>query len=233
MWVLISWRSSFKQMKLHSSRLAIFVEFLIILFLIFTWFIHIIPFASTIFALVFILISIFARRRGLKGIGLVRPKSWVLTLVIGFVGGFGCQFLSLYAVEPLISRITGSLPDLSNFATIKGDTKFLLTWLTITWTIAAFGEEIIYRGYMMNRVSDFFRNSRIRWLIGLFFSSVLFGTIHYYQGLSGMLSTGISGLFFGAYFLVSGRNLWAPILAHGVSNSIGFILIFLGRYPGA
>jgi membrane protease YdiL (CAAX protease family) len=44
---------------------------------------------------------------------------------------------------------------------------------------------------------------------------------------------GISGFFFGAYFLAGGRNLWAPVLAHGVSNSIGFILIFLGRYPGA
>jgi membrane protease YdiL (CAAX protease family) len=219
-------------MKLHSDRLAIIVELLIFLFLIFAWFIHIIPFASTVYALVFVLISIFIRKKGLKGISLVRPKSWILTLVLGIVGGCMYQFLSLYAIEPLISRITGSLPDLSHFAAIKGDTKFLLTWLAITWTAAAFGEEIIYRGYMMNRTADFFRNSKSRWVIGLLFSSILFGTIHYYQGLSGMLSTGISGLFFGAYFLASGRNLWSSILAHGVSNSIGFILIFLGRYPG-
>jgi len=219
-------------MKLQSNRLAIFIELLIILFLIFSWFIHIIPFASTIYALVFVLISIIVRRKGLKGIGLIRPKSWGLTLVLGIVGGCVYQFLSLYAIEPLIGRITGSLPDLSNFAAIKGDAKFLLTWLAITWLAAAFGEEIVYRGYMMNRVADFFRNSKTRWMIGLLFSSVLFGTIHHYQGLSGMLSTGISGLFFGAYFLASGRNLWASILAHGVSNSIGFILIFLGRYPG-
>jgi membrane protease YdiL (CAAX protease family) len=220
-------------MKLHPSRLAIFVELLILLFLIFAWFIHIIPFASTVYALVFVLISSFVRRKGWKGIGLVRPKSWILTLVLGIGGGCVYQYLSLYAIEPLIARITGSLPDLSNFAAIKGDTEFLLTWLAITWTIAAFGEETIYRGYIMNRAADFFRNSGTGWIIGLLFSSVLFGTIHYYQGFSGMLSTGISGLFFGAYFLASGRNLWSSILAHGVSNSIGFILIFLGRYPGA
>jgi membrane protease YdiL (CAAX protease family) len=219
-------------MKFRSSRLVIFVELLILLFLIFAWFIHIIPFASTVYALVFVLISIIIRRRGLKGIGLVRPKSWTFTLVLGIVGGCMYQFLSLYAIEPLIGRITGSLPDLSHFAAIKGNIKFFLTWLAITWTVAAFGEEIIYRGYMMNRTADFFKSSKSRWVIGLLFSSILFGTIHYYQELSGMLSTGISGLFFGAYFLASGRNLWASILAHGVSNSIGFILIFLGRYPG-
>lgn len=219
-------------MILHSNRLVIFAELLIILFLIFAWFIHIIPFASTIYALIFVLISIIVRRRGWRGIGLVRPKNWNLTLVLGIGGGCAYQFLSLYVIEPLIGRITGSLPDLSNFAAIKGDTQFLLTWLAITWTIAAFGEETIYRGYMMNRVADFFRNSKRGWLIGILFSGALFGAIHYYQGLSGTLSTGISGLFFGAYFLASGRNLWASILAHGVSNSIGFVLIFLGRYPG-
>jgi hypothetical protein len=181
----------------------------------------------------FVLISLFVRNKGLRGIGLIRPKSWTITLVLGILGGCVYQILSLCAIEPLIGRITGSLPDLSDFAAIKGDTSFLLTWLAITWTVAAFGEEIIYRGYMMNRVADFFKNSRSRWIIGLLFSSVLFGIVHYYQGLSGMLSTGISGLFFGIYYLASGRNLWASILAHGVSNSIGFILIFLGRYPGA
>jgi membrane protease YdiL (CAAX protease family) len=180
-----------------------------------------------------VLISIIARRRGLKGIGLVWPKSWMLALALGVVGGCLYQFMSLHTIEPFIGRITGSLPDLSHFAAIKGDTKFLLNWLAITWTVAAFGEEIIYRGYMMNRVADFFKNSRLRWVIGRLFSSVLFGAVHNYQGLSGMLSTGISGLFFGAYFLASGRNLWASIIAHGVSNSIGFILIFLGQYPGA
>jgi membrane protease YdiL (CAAX protease family) len=219
-------------MKLQSSKLAIIVEFLVILFLIFAWFIHIFPFASTVYALVFVLISIIVRRKGLKGIGLVRPRSWTLTLVLGIVGGCVYQFLSLRAIEPLIGRITGSLPDVSNFAAIKGDTKFLLTWLAITWTVAAFGEEIVYRGYMMNRISDYFGKKKMIWIIGLFLSSVLFGTIHYYQGLSGMLSTGVSGLFFGAFFLAGGRNLWAPVLAHGVSNSIGFILIFLGSYPG-
>jgi hypothetical protein len=28
------------------------------------------------------------------------------------------------------------------------------------------------------------------------------------------------------------RNLLVPIVAHGVSNSLAFVLIYVGRYPG-
>jgi membrane protease YdiL (CAAX protease family) len=47
-----------------------------------------------------------------------------------------------------------------------------------------------------------------------------------------MLATGISGLVFGVLYLATGRNLWAPILAHGIYDTVGFLLIFLGKYPG-
>jgi len=32
--------------------------------------------------------------------------------------------------------------------------------------------------------------------------------------------------------LASRRNLLVPIVAHGVSNSLAFVLIYSGRYPG-
>jgi membrane protease YdiL (CAAX protease family) len=28
------------------------------------------------------------------------------------------------------------------------------------------------------------------------------------------------------------RNLWAPILAHGVCDTIDMVLLFLGKFPG-
>lgn len=33
-------------------------------------------------------------------------------------------------------------------------------------------------------------------------------------------------------YLATGRNLVAPILAHGVANTSDLTLIFLGKYPG-
>jgi uncharacterized protein len=63
-------------------------------------------------------------------------------------------------------------------------------------------------------------------------TSTLFGVVHLYQGTSGIIATGLSGLVFGASYLASGRDSWAPVIAHGVHDTVGFALIFLGRYPG-
>jgi membrane protease YdiL (CAAX protease family) len=63
-------------------------------------------------------------------------------------------------------------------------------------------------------------------------TSVLFGVVHLYQGLSGIVATGITGLVFGGLYLASGRNLWACVIAHGVLDTAGFVMMYLGIYPG-
>ncbi len=39
-------------------------------------------------------------------------------------------------------------------------------------------------------------------------------------------------MLLGILFLLAGRNLTIPIVAHGVSNTVAFVLIYYGRYPG-
>ena len=73
---------------------------------------------------------------------------------------------------------------------------------------------------------------RADWVIALLLTSLLFGIVHLYQGASGMITTGLSGLVFGLSYFAGGRNLWVPIIAHGVLDTLGFTLIFLGKYPG-
>jgi membrane protease YdiL (CAAX protease family) len=33
-------------------------------------------------------------------------------------------------------------------------------------------------------------------------------------------------------YLATGRNLSAPVIAHGIQDTIDFLLLFLGKYPG-
>ena len=63
-------------------------------------------------------------------------------------------------------------------------------------------------------------------------ASVLFGWGHTEQGVSGWVQEGISGFLLGALFLAARRNLVDPVVAHGMSNSLAFTLIYLGSYPG-
>jgi membrane protease YdiL (CAAX protease family) len=40
------------------------------------------------------------------------------------------------------------------------------------------------------------------------------------------------GLLLGVIYLRTGRNLAVPIIAHGIGDTIDFLLVFLGKYPG-
>jgi membrane protease YdiL (CAAX protease family) len=214
------------------KRLLVFIELIVLILLIFVRVIHVFPFSSIAYAFTLVLFSLFLRQMGLRGIGLSQPKSWKKVVFLGIGVGVGLQLLSLYVIEPILAKLTGQLPDLSQFSSLKGNIQFLLMWLGISWTVAAFGEEIVYRGYLMNRVTDLLGKTKCAWLVSLCLSAFLFGLIHYYQGAAGMISTGISGLVFGLLYLVTKRNLWAAILAHGAYDTAGFLLIFLGKYPG-
>jgi hypothetical protein len=60
------------------------------------------------------------------------------------------------------------------------------------------------------------------------FVAVRFGIGHSYKGPAGIVDSGMAGLILGAAFLLSGRNLWAPILAHGLIDTFGVTAEFLG-----
>ena len=84
----------------------------------------------------------------------------------------------------------------------------------------------------MKRLAQVFGESRVAWLAALLLSSILFGWGHTEQGVSGWIQEGLSGLILGVLFLVANRNLVVPIVAHGISNTLAFVLIYFGRYPG-
>lgn len=100
--------------------------------------------------------------------------------------------------------------------------------LIIIWVFAAFGEEIAYRGYLLTRAADFGKRTTIAYWIGVVVVSVLFGYGHYYKGPAGILDSGMAGFILGAAYIVSGRNLWASILAHGFIDTFAVVVAFFG-----
>ena len=100
--------------------------------------------------------------------------------------------------------------------------------LALNWTLAAFGEEMVYRGYLLNRFLDLFGTSKAAPAMALVASSLVFSMAHVWQGVSGILDSAFMGVLYGLLYLASGRNLWLSVVAHGVNNTIGFILLFYG-----
>jgi uncharacterized protein len=120
----------------------------------------------------------------------------------------------------------------SHTLALRGNAKLLLLGLLFSWTLAAFGEETVYRGYLMNRVAGLGNNSRTAWLVSLMLVSALFGFSHFGQGITGQIENAIDGLLLGLLYLGCGRNLWVPIIAHGITDTVDITLLFMGKYPG-
>lgn len=188
--------------------------------------------SKTPYLLVLAWISI--RMRGLRwrDVGFTRPKNLARAIGFGIAAGVAMELMELFITQPIFAHVLGKMPDLSDFAAVRGNWKIAGLVLLGTWTLAAFGEELVYRGYLMNRVADLFRNTRTAWVVSLIVVNVAFGCGHLDQGATGMIENVWDGALLGVLYLVTGRNLTVPIVAHGVTDTIDFALIFLGWYPG-
>jgi len=174
------------------------------------------------------------RLRGMrwKDVGFTRPRSWGRALLIGVSVGLCMEAMELFITQPLLARWLGKMPDLSDFADMTGNLKVFLFYMVLLWTLGALGEEIDYRGYLMNRVADMFRGTKAAWVVSLVVVSVVFGCGHLDQGWTGMIENVWNGLLLGALYLACGRNLAVPVIAHAVGDTLDFLLIYLGKYPG-
>jgi len=163
-------------------------------------------------------------------VGHPRSFSWAKTVAIGVALGALLETFQLFITQPILSKLLGRQPDLELFRMLTGNLKMTGLFIALSWTLAAFGEEMFWRGYMMNRVADVF--GRGSWVGSLVIVSAVFGLAHGYQGLTGWIEEAIAGLALGLMYLRTGRNLWVPIVAHGVSDTIDMVLLFLGKMPG-
>lgn len=193
---------------------------------------HLIFFSKTPYLLLFGWISLWVRKLRWRDVGLSRFRNWKTTLGLGIAAGLLLEGFELFVSQPILVRLLGKQPDLEDFRPLIGNLKLTLIFLALTWTLAAFGEEMVYRSYLMNRVADLFNRTRRAWIISLIVIHVAFGLAHAYQGWTGAIDEGLLGLLLGVIYLRTGRNLAVPIIAHGIGDTIDFMLIFLGKYPG-
>lgn len=87
---------------------------------------------------------------------------------------------------------------------------------------------MLFRAFLTTQLARLFHNTNASWALATLGSSIFFGLAHYQEGLVGMLSNGAFGLLLGVMYLMTGRNLWVTIIAHGLLNTLRFVLVFSG-----
>jgi len=188
---------------------------------------HVVPNEVPIL-LVIGLISLRVRDGSWRVIGLGWPASWRRTLLFALAAAAVRVLLGQLVVDPITAHFWPPAIAPSGSDQITGHVTVALQWLLLVWTFAAFGEEISYRGYLLIRAADVGRRSKAAYWVGVLIVSVLFGYGHYYKGPSGIIDSGMAGLVLGAAYVLSGRNLWVCILAHGFIDTFGVTMAFFG-----
>ena len=189
-----------------------------------------IPPSTTIYLLIFAWMSLRLRNASWHDLGLRRPERWGKTLLLGVGGGLLYFALSTWGFGPLLQKLFDAEKDLSVFDSMVGNLPMLLVWLAASWTLAAFGEEMFYRGYIQSRFEELIPNASFKFILGALGNALLFGLAHAYQGWTGAATSILFGLVLSAIYFLNGRNLWACILFHGVFDTPGLIFIYLGLH---
>jgi membrane protease YdiL (CAAX protease family) len=168
--------------------------------------------------------------RGWRDIGLARPESWPKTILMA-LGALLALFAGMVAIQVILMNIPGlALPpsDQTQYNPLTGNLPLFLFMVVAAWTVVAFGEEMLFRAFLITSLGGVFGNLKVRWALALAGSSLLFGLVHYDWGPAGMIDTAIVGLVLGSFYIRSGRNLWVPIIAHALANTLKFSLIYAG-----
>lgn len=174
------------------------------------------------------LVSMRLREGGWAALGLKRPKSWPKTILLAAGAAILRLLLGALVIDPLATRFWPKQIAPKGADSIVHNPTAALIALLLVWTFAAFGEEISYRGYLTKRGADAGGGSCLAWWTATIVVAVLFGYGHYYKGPAGILDSSVAGLILGAVFLLSRRNLWTTILAHGFIDTTAVVIVFLG-----
>ena len=183
-------------------------------------------FLPTLVILGIMAISLLIRKEKIQTLGFKKSNNWLKMMTTILILVIIWTLLQLSLFMPVLNHLTGTTQDLSAFENLKGNLTALLFFLVLTWTLAAFGEEIVYRGYLQTIIGGLFEDTRIAIIFAVGISSVLFGLAHTEQGTIGVVITFMDAIFFSLIKLYYDNNLWAAIIAHGTSNTIGLLWFF-------
>jgi uncharacterized protein len=154
--------------------------------------------------------------------GLRRPASW-RRLILQSAALFVTVWLAARYVVPRLAHIFGASASPSMLDTIGGNEVAFLAWLAIAWGVGGFIEELLFRGFLLNRVEAFVgahAGGRVAAVVAVCAQAVVFGALHLYQGSFGFVFAALFALIYGVAYRLFGRDLWPLILVHGSWNTV-------------
>jgi membrane protease YdiL (CAAX protease family) len=153
-------------------------------------------------------------------------RIFLLSLLVCILG------LSGYMLGTLIMANISGMPesaDMSVYEYLHSNIFMLILTLVGVYIVSSFGEEVIYRAFLINRISELGLDTKYGKVVTVVISAVIFGLVHYTWGPTGMVSTGFMGLVMGICYLKFKRKLWILVLAHAYMDTLLLVQVYLAN----
>lgn len=176
-------------------------------------------------------VGLRVRGQGWNHLGLGRPAGgWrgrgriILQSVAVFVAASAVFIIGSMIMAPLVGSAG---PDMDGYNYLQGNLPMLLVALVGVWVVSSFGEEVLYRGFLITRLETMGGGGRKATILAVAVSSVVFGLVHFDWGIVGIVQTTLMGLALAIAFLKLGRNLWVLVLAHAYMDTLLLVQLYL------
>ncbi|TQV72776.1 CPBP family intramembrane metalloprotease [Aliikangiella marina] len=163
---------------------------------------------------------------------IIKLVSWtvfalIITIIIGMISG---QLAESFFNSQSVNQNEFNQVMEGRFDNLPGNLPIYLFWLSIGWIIGGFTEELLFRGFLINRFESLLKQLPFAIGFAVVIQAVIFGQQHfYYQGIAGAIATGTIAIASGAIYVFCKRRLWPLILSHGIANTLGMSIIYLGN----
>lgn len=159
---------------------------------------------------------------GLRWPGTRRVVVWALAAYVLVIA------VNALIVIPLARSQVWPPTDVAKLGELAGDLPLLASWLAIAWTTAAFGEELLFRGFLQTRLTTLLGGGAFATALAIVVQATLFGLGHAGFGIRGIVTAGVVGLVYGVMYAINGRNLWPLIVAHGITDTVSLVALYYG-----
>lgn len=164
-------------------------------------------------------ITYFIKARGVSWyeLGLRPPSKWLLAVLYFVLCVASIALLFNFVIQPLFPHGANDI----NHGEPVSLNEMLFQLIIIGIGAAAIGEEMLFRGFLLNQLNQIFGKSHLATIAAIALQAFIFGVLH--SGVQGMVSAGVIGVILGIFYVLSGRNLLVVMAAHAVPDVLSII----------
>ena len=157
-----------------------------------------------------------------RSLGFTPPRSWIRTFAIGIPFGIALKLGMKAVVMPLF----GAPAVNQHYHYLAGNAPASLGILFTVIVSAGIGEEILFRGFLFERLRKLLGESGVATAVTVLLTSGLFAVAHFRdQRVPGVEQAAVAGLVYGTVYAVEG-GLWLPMVVHAAFDITAVALIY-------